>query len=416
MIDDVRYNGCCLLSGILEDTITKSPAGENRAMKQRVCLVVVFCLLLAFIVKGDEARSALPAGEGSEEENPIRERIDGILREFCDKYSLPGGVSMAISHREKLVYAGAVGYADKRHRIPLTPEHRMRIASVSKPITAIAVMKLVEAKKLGLDDEVFGRTGIFKGEFGIPEYGDRPAKITIKQLLEHTAGGWGNSKKDPMFSTPNVSGKEFLRAVIREYPLENPPGTKYDYSNFGYCVLGRVIEKKSGLSYENYVKKNILAPCGIKGMRIGGPTSGPDEVEYLGDQGQDPYALSPSHMDAHGGWIAGPVELLKLLVRVDGFSDVPDLLKDETVKTMTTPSAANDHYALGWAVNKHNNWWHMGSLPGTTTIMGRSSEGFNWVVVINFRPGDAPEFSGDVDGLFWKAKAAIREWPAGTEL
>ncbi len=342
--------------------------------------------------------------------------IEGVLRDFCRKYSLPGGVSMAISYQERLVYAGAVGYADVRHKIPLTPEHRMRVASVSKPITAIAVMKLVETRQLGLDDKVFGETGILRGEYGVPRRENRPAEITVRQLLEHTAGGWGNARRDPMFSLQNVGGKEFVRTVVREYPLEHSPGTQHAYSNFGYCVLGRIIEKKSGMSYENYVKKNILSPCGIKGMRIGGNISDPDEVEYMADKNQAPYALSPLHMDAHGGWVANPVELLKLLVRIDGFSKVTDVLKSETIKTMTTPSARNENYALGWSVNRSNNWWHMGNMPGTSAEMARSSEGFNWVVLANFSPGSSPEYLGDMDRLFWMIKEKIQEWPVGTEL
>jgi CubicO group peptidase (beta-lactamase class C family) len=345
----------------------------------------------------------------------VRETCDSVLQEFYKKYSLPGGISMAISYRERLVYAGAIGFADRQHRIPLTPEHRMRIASVSKPITAIAIMKLVETKKLKLDDEVFARNGIFNGEYGVPLFNNRPAKVTVQQLLEHT-GGWGNAKREPMFAFPNITGKEFIRTVIREYPLEHLPGTKYFYSNFGYCLLGRIIEKKTGLTYENYVKKHILLPCGIKDMRIGWHISAPDEVEYIGDKGENPYALSPSHMDAHGGWIANPIELVKLLARVDGFTNVPDILESATVKTMTTPSEQNKNYALGWFVTYNNNWWHTGGLAGTTSEMARYSEGFNWAVLINFRPNSAGEFDGDMDRLFWRSKEKIQEWSAGIEL
>jgi CubicO group peptidase (beta-lactamase class C family) len=385
----------------------------QKTMKHLHLFIFLSFIFVTIPLIADEVR--IDASGNGANTATINETIDNVLRDFSKKYSLPGGISMAISYQERLVYVGAIGYADKQHKIPLTPEHRMRIASVSKPITSIAIMKLVEEKKLTLDDEVFGETGIFRSEYGVPEYENHPAKITVKQLLEHTAGSWGNSKKDPMFSIPNVSGKEFIRTVIKQYPLEHLPGTKYDYSNFGYCVLGRVIEKISGMSYENYVKKNILMQCGINDMRIGDDTSGLGEVEYIGNKNENPYSVSPLHMDAHGGWIANPVELLKLLVRIDGFSNVPDILKDETIKTMTTPSAQNKGYALGWNVNDHSNWWHTGALPGTATEMARSSEGFNWVVLVNSRPY-APDFNGDLDQLFWKTKKVIQEWHTGTEL
>ena len=406
----MRYMGIVLNFEILYRLI-QFMSKINSCFFVAVVGVSLFCASLA------NGQTASPLDRSNTQTSNIQETIDGILRDFCNQYSLPGGVSMAISYREKLVYAGAIGYADKEHKIPLTPEHRMRIASLSKPITAIAIMKLEEEKKLNLNDEVFGETGIFKGEYGIPELENCPVKITIKQLLEHTTGGWGNSKNDPMFSIPrNVARKEFMRTVIRERPLENPPGTKHDYSNFGYWVLGRVIEKQSGMTYEDYVKENILMSCGISGMRIGGNVSASDEVEYIGDGRQRPYTLSPHHMDAHGGWVANPIELLKLLVRVDGFSTVQDILRSETITTMTTPSKQSPNYALGWVVNRSNNWWHMGGMPGTSAEMARSSEVFNWVILVNSRPDSAPEFSGDMDKLFWQIKSTVRTWPTGIAL
>jgi CubicO group peptidase (beta-lactamase class C family) len=280
-------------------------------------------------------------------------------------------------------------------------------------------MKLVEEKKLKLGDEVFGKTGILKGEYGIPQYDKKPVKITVKQLLEHGVPGWGNSKRDPMSSgIASNDRKRFIRNALVLFPVDDPPGTKYEYSNFGYCVLGRVIEEASGMSYEEYVKKHILEPCRIDGMRIGGRISGADEVEYIGDN-DNPYALSPLHMDAHGGWVANPIELVKLLVRVDGFSNVPDILSTRSIEIMTTPSAHNDHYALGWCVNRSNHWWHMGGMPGTTSMMARGSNGFNWAILINYRPNAAPAkdtFSGDMDRLFWRIREIVQEWHAGTNL
>jgi len=347
----------------------------------------------------------------------VQETIDNILKEFYDKHSLPGGVSMAISYRGRLVYAGTIGYADRERKIPLTPEHRIRIASLSKPITAIAIMKLVEERKLNLNDEVFGETGIFKGEYGVPEFENRPVRITVRQLLEHTAGGWSNARNDPMYPVPQISGEELMRSAIRTRPLEHLPGTKHDYSNFGYWVLGRVIEKASGMTYEDYVKEHILKPCGISGMRIGGDTSAPDEVEYIGNPNENPYsrAMSLRRKDAVGGWIANPTELLKLLVRVDGFATVPDILRSDTIRTMTTPSAQSPNYALGWFVNRNNGWFHTGNQPGNTSLMERVSNGFNWVILIN-SSASPDDFIRDRDGLMGKILGTVRTWHIGIDL
>jgi CubicO group peptidase (beta-lactamase class C family) len=350
---------------------------------------------------------------------PEEEKINEILIEFYKKYSLPGGISIAISKDEKLVYANSVGYADKAHKISLTPEHRMRIASLSKPITSIAIMKLVEENKINLNDIVFGENSILGTEYGIPVYKRLPVEVTVKNLLEHTAGGWGNSNNDPMFTISNKNGKELIQDVLKKYPLINLPGTEFNYSNFGYYVLGRVIEKISGMTYENYVKTNILIPSGINGMRIGNNTPETDEVEYITTSFDlNPNLLSPFHMDAHGGWVANPIELLKILVRVDSFSGVKDILENETITTMTKPSVKNQYYALGWSVNPANNWWHMGSLPGTTTMMARSSNGFNWVILVNYRPRNSKleNFQMDIDLMFWKINRIIQNWPIGIKL
>ena len=388
-------------------------------MKKLLFSLVVFTLILA--------GCSNPAGNDNTTDNqptvpgdfPEIHKIDEILLNFYEKYQLPGGISLAISYNEKLVYSGSVGYADRQHNKELTPEYRMRIASLSKPITSIAIMKLMEENKLSLDERVFGEDGIFNNEYGMPIYNNNPIDITVKQLLEHSAGGWGNSRNDPMFMLHEYDGKELITRVLANYSLTNLPGTNYDYSNFGYYILGRVIEKKSNTTYESYVKEKILKLAGINGMRIGSNSYVADEAEYISFQEEgNPYSLRPVHMDSHGGWVANPVEILKLLVRVDGFSNVKDILDFQTIQTMITPSSVNRYYALGWSVNQNNNWWHTGSLPGTSAEMARSSNGFNWVILINYRPSTSTleKFQSDMDQIFWKVFEAVEMWPIGADL
>ena len=387
--------------------------------KRNACFVATIVGALFFCTRIANGQTASQSRSGQPQTLSVQETIDGVLRDFYNKYSLPGGVSVAISCRERLVYEGAIGYADKQHKISLTPKHRMRIASVSKPITAIAIMKLLEDKKIRLDDFVFGENGVFANKYGMPIYRDNPVDITVKQLLEHSSGGWGRSTDYTGIGLRNI------RRVLESIPLEHLPGTlsdKSSYSNFGYYVLGRIIETKSGMTYENYVKENILKPSGINGMRIGATTSAPDEVEYIsaadGDINPSTYN-NPVHIDSFGGWIANPVELLKILVRVDGFSNVPDILKSETIKTMTTQTTANHRYALGWLLDTSgNNWLHTGNMPRTSSMMARHSDGFNWVILINYQPPSEvrSELSSDMDKLFSQIKEKIREWPVGTEL
>jgi CubicO group peptidase (beta-lactamase class C family) len=106
--------------------------------------------------------------------------------------------------------------------------------------------------------------------------------------------------------------------------------TEYLHSNFGYCVLGRVIEKLTGRTYEAAVRERVLRPCGISSMRISGNTLAERagrEVVYYDQDGEDPYRMNVRRMDSHGGWLATPTDLVRFLVRVDGFPTKPDILK-----------------------------------------------------------------------------------------
>ena len=193
----------------------------------------------------------------------------------------------------------------------------------------------------------------------------------------------------------------------------NAPGTNYAYSNFGYSILGRVIEKLTGQPYADAVKSLILAPAGISAMRIGGNTLAermPNEVMYTG-QGASPYAFNLARMDAHGGWIASAVDLAKFLVRVDGGAVKTDLLSPGALAAMGTASPTNTGYARGWSTNGPN-WWHTGGLPGTGAEMGRiTSHGrYNFVILTNSQA--AGNFSADLDKLFWDARTATTRWPA----
>ena len=385
--------------------------------KRKPCFIAAMVGVSLFYASLAYGQTAPQPQRSQTQTSNIQETIDGILRDFYNKYSLPGGISMAISYRERLVYAGAVGYADKDHKIPLTPEHRMRIASLSKPITSIAIMKLLEEKKISLDDFVFGKNRIFNNQYGMPTYRERHVDITVRQLLEHNTGGWGRDAQ-------NSSGIRLrnIDRILENLPLEHLPGTHYDYSNFGYYVLGRIIETKSGMTYEDYVKEAILKPAGINGMRIGATRSGPDEVDYIATAGEDANSSTnwnPVNIDSAGGWIASPIELMKLLVRIDGFSNVKDILNHETIKIMTTRSKTNNRYALGWSLSQSgNNWYHSGGNPGISSIMARSSNGFNWAILINYRPPDAvrSKFASDMDDLFWQIHRTVKHWHTGTDL
>jgi D-alanyl-D-alanine carboxypeptidase len=340
--------------------------------------------------------------------------VDEEVAAFMAKYNVPG-LSLAVSKNEKLVYVKAYGFADKEAGTTLTTQHQFRIASLSKSLTGVAFAKLLEEQKLHIDDRVFGLNGILGTKYGTKAYSSHLLAITVRHLLNHTAGAWGNSNSDPMFLHPNMSTDELIHWTIDNRPVTRDPGTFYDYSNFGYCLLGRIVERITGKSYEQYVKEAILTPSQAATMQLGGNTLADrksKEVKYYGTTagGNNPYAYRIDRMDAHGGWIASPTELLRWLVRVDGFPVKPDILKSLTIgKMIERPSLAiPSNYAMGWSVNQANHWWHTGSLPGTSAIMVRANNGYSWAILTNVRSGGNE--MGELDNLMWKVLQKNPQW------
>jgi len=338
--------------------------------------------------------------------------MEQAARDFMDHFRVPG-LSVAFTKDGRLVYKHAFGNAAEAE--PLTTDHRFRVASVSKPFTAATIMSLVEQGKVRLSDRVFGPDTVLGVDFGGPPYQKYVADITVDHLLTHTAGGWQNDGSDPMFRNPRMNQHELIEWAIANVPLSNPPGERHAYSNFGFCILGRVIEKLTGKPYSEAVSGEILKRCGISSMEIAGNTlrdRKPHEVVYTGQSGQNPYNMQVSRMDAHGGWMSTASDLVRFLVRVDQFPSVPDILKPGVLRQMVTPSSApggGARYARGWAVNRAN-YFHSGSLPGTSTIMVRTGSGLCWAGLTNTRTSG---IDLALDRLMWDMVGKITVWPDG---
>jgi len=335
-----------------------------------------------------------------------------VATAFMRKFDVPG-LSVAIARAGRLVYENPFGESNRQSRERLTVSNLFRIASVTKPITSTAIFTLIERGKLRLHDKVFGPGAVLGTEFGKPPYKQGVDEITIDHLLTHTCGGWDNSNDDPMFENVGMDHAQLVTWTLDTKPLKNPPGTHFAYSNFGYCVLGRVIEQVTGRAYDDFVREGILGPCGVRDMRISGNTLEerfPEEVIYYGQGGEIPYDMNVRRMDSHGGWLATPRDLVLFLNHVDGLKSTPNILKPETIKMMTTPSPVNAGYARGWAVNSAPNWWHNGSLPGTMTIMVRTASGFCWAALANTRATGQPDMGLALDNMVWDMARKVSTW------
>jgi CubicO group peptidase (beta-lactamase class C family) len=341
-----------------------------------------------------------------------RDAMARVAASFMERFGVPG-LSVAIAHHGRMVYQQPFGVANRDSNEPVSPSTLFRIASVSKPITSATIFTLIQQGKIRLEDKVFGKDGILGEKYATPPYKSYVQDVTIDHLLTHTCGGWDNGPGDPMFQYPAMDQDALISWTIDNQPLPNPPGTHWAYSNFGYCLLGRVIEKVTGRIYSEYVKSEILAPCGISDMRISGNTMdqrAPDEAIYYGQNGENPYGMNLQRMDSHGGWLATPTDMVLFANHVDGFETAANILKRETITRMTTPCEANAHYARGWAVNSVGNWWHGGSLPGTSTIMVRTSSGFCWAAFTNTRRQPSNVIDLALDEMVWGMVRQVRDW------
>ena len=369
--------------------------------------------------------------------------FDRVLTDLMRKWAIPGG-ALAVVKDGRLVLARGYGYADVDAKEPVAPDALFRIASVSKPITAVAALRLAEQGRLDLDAKAFALLPQLQAPAGATNLDARLGDITVRQLLSHL-GGWDRDRSfDPMFrateiattlgSQPPASAEDVIRYMLAR-PLDFTPGTRYAYSNFGYDVLGRVIEQASGQRYDAYVTDQVLRPMGITRMRLGRSLlrdRAPGEVRYYDASasatsvfpggGQVPWPYGGFHleaMDAHGGWIASVVDLARFITAVDGLATRPDLLRAASIDVMTErPPTVWDgsafHYGAGWLVRpQQGNWWHNGSLPGTSALIVRAGNGLAWAVLFNARfmiPGST--FEQEVDPAVWQAVSQVTAWPA----
>jgi len=346
----------------------------------------------AYTAIGTPAVRAL-AQSGFGASNQRRRGAGFYTEQFRSQYRVPA-MSVAVSRGGRFVYDHAGGMADREHMAQAQQDTLFRIVDLSKPITAVTIFSLIENGKLHLTDKVFGSAGILGTNYGKPPYKPYVTDVTVDHLLTHTAGGWPADDNDPMLHNDGWDQAKLIASTIETMLLTSQPGTQWIYSNFGYCILGRVIEQVTGQPYEAYVQANILAPCGITGMQIARNKErqrAANEVVYIGQYSEDPYKININRMDSSDGWIASSTQLVQFLNHVAGAPNIPALLKPETIRTMTTPAAAypagDARYARGWMVSNNGagSWWHGGSLPGSTAMMLRTPDGACSAVICNTR-------------------------------
>ena len=416
----------------------------KRGLKDLLPLVLTLLILFLFVpeagtehdqyIRDNQAPLYLPI-DNTLTESKVFESAEKSVERFMKQWDIKGA-SVAVAKEGRLLYARGFGYASLSDSLAVEPYHLFRIASVSKLITAITVMKLQEEGRISVDDKVFGPGAILDDTIYANPKDRRVFDITVGHLLSHE-GGWSHRYGDHMFM-PDVIARTMDTAMPVDLPtiirfalskrLHFSPGTGQSYSNLGYSILGLVIERVSGMEYESCCRKMVLDPLGIYDLALGRnlPEDAlPMEVSYYEVENAFPKPsvygtgeMVPASrggndietLGAAGGWVASAPALIKLLLAVDGFDQPEDILSSNSIEYMT--DVYNGYAPVGWRTTLPNgSWWRTGSFAGTTAMMKRMPDGTAWVVLLNSSGWNGPELSTYIDQMMSRFLQRVSDWP-----
>ena len=425
----------------------------------RYKLLIVLLMLIAGLTL--TIRSCQPAANRHilTEEEEIRYRLnDSIRNVFCDfketermerylknwmaRYNIRGA-QLAIMDNERLIYAKGFGWADQQDSVLLEAGDILRIASASKLITAIGVMKLCEEGKLTTESPVFGPQGILNDSIFLQYKDKRVPKITVHHLLNHTSG-FSRRMGDPMFRSADLirwtgSNRKLTEDEVIAFQLglrlRDNPGGSAQYSNVGYLVLSRVIEEASGMTYEDYIRKHVLEPAGCYDMQIARNFHHEKhrrETTYYGHAPEDLIEsydgsglMRPREYGGHnieglqgaGAWVCSAAELLRLVASIDGLPGVPDILSKESIQKMTTLNRKGD-FPYGWArmQAKGGVLTRTGTMSGTSAYIKSRPGGVSYVLITNTSSYRGASFTNRIGQTIDNALTRVKEWPETVDL
>jgi N-acyl-D-amino-acid deacylase len=363
---------------------------------------------------------------------PELEAFDKIISGAMLTWNIQGG-SVAVAKDGKLLYARGFGKSDSSGN-QVMPDTVFRVASVSKIITSMTILFLVNNNKLNLDDKVLD---LLKSITRVDDIIEKRWKnITVKNLLYHNSGVPQNDWcgiKDRQVLPNQITTDAILKHLLTQSLLYDP-GSQFQYNNQNYLILGRIIEEVSGKKYDEFIKKAILLPLGITNMDIGKSKKNQrlkKEVEYgLGQkmptyeavtmeqnqQTEAPYTYCIEAMDSFGGWVASAADIVRFVLYFDGFSEPKDLINNTLWQQMVFQpdfsyvKKTDDYWqGMGWSVRKNGggfNYWHNGSIWGTKSQVVRTADGYVWCWIFN---GEVDQ--NIIDGLMWSARAMVTSVP-----
>lgn len=397
------------------------------------------------------APSARPAGPGVGAGMPAFDRIMG---DALKARNIPGG-ALAIVKDGKLVLARGYGLANVKTREPVALETLFSTASVTKTITAAAVLRLVDQGKLSLDDPVYALLGKPR-PLGNAKIDPQTEKITVRQLLLNAAGWNSKYHPDALLQTQKIArltGERFplpADTVTRfglSRPLDFVPGSESHNSNFGYLLAAEVVQQAAHQPYETYVRQQVLRPLGISDMRLEplAPAYAAREAHRYRAETRDPQAGAPALRELPGGrasiaapagnWLASVVDLARFARALSGARAPaervgPRLLSADARQQMfAVPPRplpklnSGAHVGLGWdSVHKRSaglEYRKSGATAGSRAFVEHLAPDVDWVLLLNSDGGPpASGYPGQTTALAQlvgnvrQAIGATTQWPA----
>jgi len=321
-------------------------------------------------------------------------KIDNAVSGYMQSQNV-NGLSLAITQNGRLVFAK--GYGNARSGVEMSPNHPLRIWSISKSVTSVGIMRLVQQGNPNLlDRRVFGPNSVLGATFATPANNQGLNNITVRQLLNMTSG-LRTCNGENVFWNANSTIPNVMNTLMSANDIiTNAPATNYIYSNTNYYFLARVIEAVSGQPYETYIRNQVLNPSGIGNTMYVGRADGesrPGEATYT------PHPKpNMQHFGGFGGWVARPIDLVNFLRFVDGAPNPNDILTAGNHTTMTTGSPQRATYALGWNVGSGQQS-HNGCFNGGRSFLVRLGGGLSYAVIINNTPSN--------DDCGWTLKSVL---------
>jgi CubicO group peptidase (beta-lactamase class C family) len=291
------------------------------------------------------------------------DQIQQAVSREMSRQTIPG-VSVAVGYGGQTLWSEGLGMADLENLVPMTRQTEIRLGSISKTITAIAVLQLYERGRIELDAPI---------QQYLPSFPRKPWPITIRQLLCHQSG-IRHYRDNEASSTRHYTNRIDPLKIFEDDPLLFEPGTKYSYTTYGYNLLGAAVEAAARMPFPDYVRTNIFRPAGMEHITVDDSYAIiPHRARgytLLAGMLQNCGLADTSNKIPAGGMISPSEDLVRLAMALDGGK----LLKPSTVQLMSTPqrlkSGFPTTYGLGvfiYQIDGHHAIGHSGSQQGTST-------------------------------------------------